>query len=103
MEGWVVLELLGYRTVVGRLTECEIAGTGFLKIEIPDKEDGFQRVQYYAVGAVYCITPTTEAECRVKRPPLLTVATHAITGVAEISEGGHEGENLDFEDPFSDE
>jgi hypothetical protein len=66
-EGWCVLELMGHRRLAGYLTEQEIAGDGFLRLDIP-KDDGtlLERTatQFYRPAAVYCITPTTEETAR---------------------------------------
>jgi hypothetical protein len=56
-EGWVILELMGHRRLTGYLTEQEIAGRAFLRIEIPGDPPA---TQFYGAEAVYCITPTTE-------------------------------------------
>ena len=59
---WVILELMGHRKLAGYLTADEIAGKGFLRIDIPsgspDKPD--VTTQYYSPSAVYCITPVSE-------------------------------------------
>lgn len=66
---WVILELLGHRRLAGFLTEQEIAGKGFLRIEIPSEPPV---TQLYGPASVYCITPTTEkiatAVARLGRP-----------------------------------
>lgn len=59
-EGWVVLELMGHRRLAGWLSEREIAGRGFLRIDIPDPP----ATQYYNPDSVYGITPTTEETAR---------------------------------------
>lgn len=56
-EGWVILELMGHRRLTGYLTEQEIAGRPFLRIDIPADPPA---TQFYGAEAVYCITPTTE-------------------------------------------
>jgi hypothetical protein len=58
-EGWAVLELMGHRRLVGRLSEATIAGAAFIRIDLTDA-DGSQTTQFYAPSAVYAITPTTE-------------------------------------------
>lgn len=69
-EGWAVLELMGHRKLGGYLREQEIAGAGFLRIDIPGVpgEHGAPDVpgatQFYAPSAVYGITPTTEEVAR---------------------------------------
>jgi hypothetical protein len=70
------LELLGHRRLVGLVSECEIAGNGFLRIDVMDTEGKFTVTQYYSPSSVYCLTPTTEAavhaevEMRKARPAL---------------------------------
>lgn len=60
-EGWVILELMGHRRLAGWLTEREIAGRGFLRLDIPCEPPA---TQYYNPGSVYGITPTTEETAR---------------------------------------
>lgn len=55
----VILELLGHRKLAGYLTETEIAGAKFLRIDVPTDE-GKNVTQFYSPSAVYCITPTTK-------------------------------------------
>jgi hypothetical protein len=66
-EGWVILELMGHRRLAGWLSEQEIAGEGFLRLDIP-KDGGtlleHTATQFYRPAAVYCITPTTEETAR---------------------------------------
>jgi hypothetical protein len=57
-DEWVILELMGHRRLAGRLTEQEVAGKGFLRLEITDS------TQLYNPASVYCITPTTEETAR---------------------------------------
>lgn len=60
-EGWVILELMGHRRLAGYLSEQEIAGRAFLRIDIPGEAPA---TQFYGAEAVYCITPTTEETAR---------------------------------------
>lgn len=85
---WVILELLGHRRLAGYLTEQEIAGASFLRLDIPgdstpedgdgDLEIGMRggfvggTTQFYSPSSVYAITPTSEeiarAAARGSRP-----------------------------------
>ncbi|MGI5223553.1 hypothetical protein [Actinoallomurus sp. CA-142502] len=58
---WAILELLGHRRLAGRVTEAQIAGASFLRIDVPSEPPA---TQFYAPGAVYAITPTTEEIAR---------------------------------------
>lgn len=72
-EGWAIVELMGHRRLAGYVTEQEIAGASFLRLDIagPDSKvepgsdipvTGFVggTTQFYSPSAVYCITPTTQ-------------------------------------------
>lgn len=58
---WCVVELMGHRRLAGFLTEQEIAGKGFLRLEIPGQPGA---TQFINPNSVYAITPTTEAIAR---------------------------------------
>ena len=59
-EGWVIIELLGHRKLGGYLKEQAIAGTSFLRLDIPNKDGKHAATQFYSPSAVYCITPVVE-------------------------------------------
>lgn len=63
-EGWAILELMGHRKLAGMLSEQEIAGGAFLRIDIPGTDGQPSATQFYAPAAVYAITPTTEEIAR---------------------------------------
>lgn len=62
-EAWVVIELLGHRRHAGRVSEQQIAGATFLRVDIP-LNNGQDLTQFYGPGSVYCITPVTEEVAR---------------------------------------
>jgi hypothetical protein len=61
--GWCILELMGHRRLGGFVTEEEIGGTSFLRIDVPSTK-GTLATQYVSAQSIYCITPTTEAMAR---------------------------------------
>jgi len=61
---WCVLELMGHRRLAGYVREQEIAGHGFLRIDIPGSADHAPATQFYSPGSVYALTPTTEEIAR---------------------------------------
>jgi hypothetical protein len=62
-EAFCILEILGHRRLAGRVSEQQIAGDMFLRIDIPTPQ-GTEITQYYAPSSVYCLTPTTEEIAR---------------------------------------
>lgn len=64
-RGWAILELMGHRRLAGYVLEQEIAGHGFIRIDVYDRVwiEGEHvppvATQFYSPNAVYCLTPTT--------------------------------------------
>lgn len=59
-EGWTILELFGHRKIAGFVREQNVAGAGFLRIEVPGRDGEPVATQFYSPSAVYAFTPTTE-------------------------------------------
>lgn len=63
--GWAILELMGHRRLAGYVTEQDIAGQGFLRLDVFEGDGDQPAVtQFYSPSAVYCITPTTQEIAR---------------------------------------
>ena len=62
-KGWAVVEVKGYRSLVGFVTECEIAGCGMLRVDVPGDEVK-QFSQYVNPTSVHAMTPISEEAVR---------------------------------------
>lgn len=60
--GWVIVELMGQKRTAGQCREERIAGVTLLRLDVPHG-DGMV-TQWIGGGAIYRITPTTEAIAR---------------------------------------
>lgn len=70
-EGWVRLELLGHRTRIGRISECQVAGQPMLRMAYPGP-GGTDQIEWYPPHSVYAITRMTEALARAALAPFPT-------------------------------
>jgi hypothetical protein len=61
---WAIVEMLGHRRVAGRVREVQVAGAGFLRLDIPATEGHAEQTQYIAPGSVYALHPVDEATAR---------------------------------------
>ncbi|MGE5590980.1 MAG: acetyltransferase [Bacillota bacterium] len=109
---WAILELMGHRRLAGHVTEQEIAGASFIRIDVPGV-DATVATQFYAPVAIYAITPTTEEVARAvasaNQPEPVTrweltalLTTHTTAGAAARSYGDDdddEDEGYEPEDP----
>jgi hypothetical protein len=75
---WVILELLGHRQRAGWLCEEEIAGAGFLRIDLPQEGDPPMRTEWYATAAVYAIHPSDAETVKRLNAPRLPVGRAAL-------------------------
>lgn len=60
-DQWAIVELLGHRRAAGRVREVQLAGAGFLRLDIPATPGHAAQTQYVSPGSVYALHPTTEA------------------------------------------
>ncbi len=63
-DEWAVVELLGHRRAAGRVREVQIAGAGFLRLDIPPTDGHPEQTQYIAPGSVYALHPVSEDTAR---------------------------------------
>jgi len=68
-SGWVILELFGRQMLAGLASEETIAGTTFLRLDVPTVDSVVGFTKYFGGNSIYAITPTTEemARAAVKR------------------------------------
>jgi hypothetical protein len=58
---WCIVEQLGHRRLAGYVTEVQLAGAGFLRVDEPPSEHGPGRTQYLAPGSLFAVHPCDEA------------------------------------------
>jgi hypothetical protein len=58
--GWAIVELFGHNRIAGEISEQEIAGSSFLRVDVPAVRDQPAFTKFYHPSAVYAITPTSE-------------------------------------------
>lgn len=79
-EGWAIVELLGHRRLAGYVRDVEMYGGRMLRLDIPAPamsaelvvnaatcrpidhlfaHGAWSATQFFGVGSVYCLTPTT--------------------------------------------
>ncbi len=61
---WAIIEMFGHRRLAGKVTEQEIAGKGFLRLDVPGDGEEWLATQFYSPDAVFSMTPTTEENAR---------------------------------------
>lgn len=62
-DQFCIVELMGHQQIAGKVSEQEIAGHEFLRVDVPEIDgiDGYTK--FFSAGAVYGITPVDEETC----------------------------------------
>ena len=59
-DTWALLELMGRQRIAGKVTEHVIAGTGFLRCDVPETKSNPAFTRFIAPSSIYAINPITE-------------------------------------------
>lgn len=63
-DEWALVELMGHSRIAGRVTEQEIGGSKFVRVDVPATEGTQSLTKFYGPSAIYAITPMTEDTAR---------------------------------------
>lgn len=76
LAAWAILELQGRRRLGGRVSEQEVAGAPFVRLDVPGAA-GEGATHLFPTGAILCITFTTEERARAlamaEHPPPISI------------------------------
>ncbi len=67
---WCVVEIMGHKRYAGLVTEAEIGGCSFLRVDVPESVSAQSGetlpafTKLFGQGSVYCLSPTTEETAR---------------------------------------
>ena len=66
-EEWALLELFGHQRLAGLVTEVQLGGASFVRVDVPEdgKKKGWKLTKMYNPSAIYSITPVTEETARM--------------------------------------
>lgn len=67
---WCIVELFGHNQIAGRCTEQNIAGTNFLRVDVPETKTQGSFTKFFGAGAIYAINPVEEDVCKLKAESL---------------------------------
>lgn len=64
-EMWCIVELFGHNRLAGKVTEQEIGGETFIRVDVPEVEGQKGFTKFYGKGAIYSMTPVDESTARL--------------------------------------
>jgi hypothetical protein len=63
-DSWALVELMGHQRIAGRVTEAEIGGCKFVRVDVPEMSGVQALTKYLGPASIYAITPMTEETAR---------------------------------------
>jgi len=61
---WAVVELFGHQVTAGKVTEEQIGGKAFVRVDVPAENEQPGFTKFYGAEAIYCLTPVSEEVAR---------------------------------------
>lgn len=58
---WAIIDLFGHQQIAGRISEQQIGGSSFVRVDVPGIGEQKPFTKLYGPGAIYSITITDEA------------------------------------------
>lgn len=60
LKEFAVVEMMGHRKVVGKISESDIGLSSLLRVDVLNSQGEFERTEYIGQGSIYCLTIVTE-------------------------------------------
>lgn len=63
-ESFAIIELFGHQQIAGKVTEAQIGGCSFIRVDVPEMDGSEPYTKFFGNGAIYSMTPVTETVAR---------------------------------------
>jgi len=64
-DQWCVVELFGHQVIAGKVSEQEIGGCSFIRVDVPTVEGSEEFTRFFSQGAIYSISPVSEEVAKI--------------------------------------
>ena len=103
-EEWAIVELMGHRSLAGRIQEVTRFGAQMLRVDRPF-DDGSWSTTFHGGVSIYQVTPCTEAVARetlryASDPRPVAPLAHRIEAPRQAPAPAHVFDDLDDHEPF---
>lgn len=103
-EIWAVVDLFGHTKVAGKVSEQQLGGKGFIRIDVPATPSQPEHTRFYGPAAIYSIIPVDEQVARAVAAQLypldivpITAPVRQLTDLDdEIGDEDNDDDDLSF-------
>lgn len=72
-DQWAILEIMGHQTYAGRVTNQEVGGASFVRIDVPELPGKPAFTKLFGASSIYAITLVSEDVARLRAAGLTKV------------------------------
>jgi hypothetical protein len=100
---WCIVELFGHTKIAGKVSEAQIGGQSFIRIDVPKIKHQAAFTRFYGQNSIYSITPVEEAIAKGMAESFLTEPVEVGRLPQRMLTAGRSEDDLDPEELFSEE
>ncbi|MGH2271368.1 hypothetical protein ACQ9LF_06175 [Anaerohalosphaeraceae bacterium U12dextr] len=99
-EQWAIVELFGHQRIAGKVTNQELGGETFIRVDVPETSASASYTKMYGKGAIYAITLVDELTAKAAAECMQPVPfnTYSIVDLIKNNPAMLESANEDVED-----
>lgn len=104
-DQWAIVDVMGHQRYVGHVTEQVVAGTGFVRIDVPAEDGSVAFTKLIGAASIYAISPVSEHVARemAKRSEKTPIAEYDLPRPALPPQLLTRDPHQDYDDAFDDE
>jgi hypothetical protein len=76
-EAWAIIELFGHARLAGKVSEAQIGGCAFVRVDVPGDHEAFKFTKFLGNGAIYAINLVSEEIARTVANQIRAKPTYA--------------------------
>jgi hypothetical protein len=102
---WAIVELFGHQRIAGRVTESNVGGCAFIRVDVPAVGNVPAYTRPFGNGAIYAINPVTEELARAaanqyRTAPVTAFDLPELRALRSQAALGLDADDPDDEGPF---
>lgn len=110
IQFWAIVQIMGHQTYAGEVSEYTLAGTSFLRVDIPPVNNIPGFTELFSTSSIYKISPVEQeiaiaAAANLQKTPIsiFSIRTMVSERISKLTAGEGQEEDQDFEDDNDDD
>lgn len=104
IQFWAIIQIMGHQTYAGEISEYTLAGTSFLRVDVPPVGEIPGFTEFFSTASIYKISPVDKeiavaAAVNLQKAPISIFSISSIVSerLASLQAGGAAEEEAEFD------